>query len=542
MVFAASEGIKPSQIGPHVNALGSLQLRNADTKEIILIPTPSQDPNDPLNWPKLQRRYLAFLVCCSIFLCTFLAGGPSVAIVQMASSFFGPPGPHLPHQISKIAYFITTVTLMQGIGGLFWMPLILKYGRRPVYFGSFTLYAITTIWAAVATSYANELISRICMGFAIGSAECLAPLVIADIFFVHERGPIMALYMASLTGGVAGGICISGLITIDHGWRTIYYVALALIGSVTLLLFFTMPETAFTRDISPNLNDTQLNEEISEASQCKTVGTQHIETGGDDIPQKHTYMQNLRLFTRLYTEESLLKLFFRPLGLIILPPVFWATLVMSVNIGFLVSITSNFASAFASVYGFEPWQSGLCFISGFLGSLIGIAFGGMFSEKVADIFTKRNRGIREPEMRLPAIVISCLTTPTGLILYGVGVGHKLHWMVPTLGLGLLNFSIVIAVNISFVYTVDSYRPIGGEIMITQLAFKSCFAFLLSFYTNPWIQEMGHVATLGVMAAIDVAVLLFAIPLYFYGKAIRRASLKWKPVKFVQWNRDREVGE
>ena len=30
--------------------LGTIQLRNAHTKEIILIPTPSNDPNDPLNW------------------------------------------------------------------------------------------------------------------------------------------------------------------------------------------------------------------------------------------------------------------------------------------------------------------------------------------------------------------------------------------------------------------------------------------------------------------------------------------------------------
>lgn len=30
--------------------LGNVRLRHAETKEIILIPTPSADPNDPLNW------------------------------------------------------------------------------------------------------------------------------------------------------------------------------------------------------------------------------------------------------------------------------------------------------------------------------------------------------------------------------------------------------------------------------------------------------------------------------------------------------------
>lgn len=29
---------------------GHVQLRDHETNEIILIPTPSSDPNDPLNW------------------------------------------------------------------------------------------------------------------------------------------------------------------------------------------------------------------------------------------------------------------------------------------------------------------------------------------------------------------------------------------------------------------------------------------------------------------------------------------------------------
>jgi len=32
------------------NNLGHLRLRHAETNEIILIPTPSQDPKDPLTW------------------------------------------------------------------------------------------------------------------------------------------------------------------------------------------------------------------------------------------------------------------------------------------------------------------------------------------------------------------------------------------------------------------------------------------------------------------------------------------------------------
>lgn len=30
--------------------LGNVRLRHHETNEIILVPTPSSDPNDPLNW------------------------------------------------------------------------------------------------------------------------------------------------------------------------------------------------------------------------------------------------------------------------------------------------------------------------------------------------------------------------------------------------------------------------------------------------------------------------------------------------------------
>lgn len=33
-----------------VKTLGHLRLRDEDTNEVILVPTPSDDPKDPLNW------------------------------------------------------------------------------------------------------------------------------------------------------------------------------------------------------------------------------------------------------------------------------------------------------------------------------------------------------------------------------------------------------------------------------------------------------------------------------------------------------------
>ena len=129
-----------------------------------------------------------------MFFCNFLAAGPTIAIVDIVIDFehVPPTQPGFPAAIAKIAYLFTSTALLQGMSNLFWMPLIVKFGRRPVYLSSFTLYTITAIWAGTAKSYGSELAARIIMGFAAGSGECVAPLTIADLFFLHERGLVMA--------------------------------------------------------------------------------------------------------------------------------------------------------------------------------------------------------------------------------------------------------------------------------------------------------------------------------------------------------------
>lgn len=128
-----------------------------------------------------------------MIMCNFLAAGPSLAILQTAQDFFpdwketGMAGP-----IAKTSYFFNCTALFQGLGNLFWMPIINKYGRRPVYVTAFTLYTIIAIWCAVGKGYANFLVARIFMGIAAGAGECLAPVTIADVFFLHERGAITA--------------------------------------------------------------------------------------------------------------------------------------------------------------------------------------------------------------------------------------------------------------------------------------------------------------------------------------------------------------
>jgi hypothetical protein len=132
------------------------------------------------------------------------------------------------------------------------------------------------------------------------------------------------LYTMSLSLGVAGGLIVDGLISINNPWRVDYYVAIALIGALWLVIFFTFPETAFKRAYTGALA-------APEASAVSGEKPTYLHTESESAPdpsfgqavttQKYSYGQQLKLFNGTYTEESVIVMMVRPLLLILLPQV-----------------------------------------------------------------------------------------------------------------------------------------------------------------------------------------------------------------------------
>jgi MFS family permease len=136
----------------------------------------------------------------------FFAGGPASVLVEIVIDLFGvyPPDPSNPatlspvsiaafsSAVSKVALLFSTTSLAAGVSNLLWVPLAVKYGRRVVYTSSFLGFGLCCIWSARASTYGSLLASRIIASWFSGSTECVAPITIADVFFLHERGKMTA--------------------------------------------------------------------------------------------------------------------------------------------------------------------------------------------------------------------------------------------------------------------------------------------------------------------------------------------------------------
>ena len=65
----------------------------------------------------------------------------------------------------------------------------------------------------------------------------------------------------------------------------------------------------------------------------------------------------------------------------------------------------------------------------FVGALIGLATAGPLSDYVSDRATRRNNGVREPEMRLPAMIPYVIVMIIGNFVVAFGYERKWSWQV-----------------------------------------------------------------------------------------------------------------
>src|SRR3569833_2205534 len=125
-------------------------------------------------------------------------------------------------------------------------------------------------------------------------------------------------------------------------------------------------------------------------------------------------------------------------------------------------------------------------------------------------------------MRLPAMVPCLIATPLSLILYGVGIHYRLHWICPTIGLGIceysrsgphksipflpsslrvdskpevVNFAKAQGTNVCLVYVIDGYRHVAGEITLAVMGFKCKTSRFLSPPLSPAYQQADIVPSI-----------------------------------------------
>ncbi|KAJ5910461.1 hypothetical protein N7504_005104 [Penicillium tannophilum] len=484
---------------------------------LLLVPQPSlTDPNDPLLWPRGKK----WTVFGNGLFYSFNGAvtGPMMAGGMIGlSTFFQRP-------LADIAYSNGATLICQGFGTLLWMPMTVKFGRRPVYLLSNFLMGIACIWLAIACekTFPNLVCARAFLGLFEAPIEAIVPSTIADIFSLHERGEMIALYGLSVLGGNELGPLFSAYIIEYLSMRWAFFIIAISIGVSLALMIFLMPETIFEGHrpiiVSVPSHDSKREEEGKYSSE-------HIETDERVSEEsltvtKQTYMQDLFRVT-LNKDVNLWTLFKRPFILIAYPTVLWSSLVYGMSLSWNVILGIMIAQLFSPPpYNFTSGSQGLVFISPLIGSLVGTYFCGPLADRTATWFTVRNNGVREPEMRLPTCIIAAFLTFVGALISGLTYNFKTQWAGPIIGFGVLSAGAQMGATLAISYSLDCHKELSAEIMVTISCLKSLVAWIWTWCINDWVAASGMLTVFMVIATVNVLVYGTTIIFHFHGKLIR----------------------
>ena len=163
-------------------------LKRARDGRTILLPQPSSDPNDPLNWSRFEKHLILIIISMTAFLPDYGSATGAVTLLPQAVVWNMTPD-HVNHsQVGNV--------FMLGAGGVIVVALSAYFGRLPVLFYFIVLATATAIWCAAAQSFESFMAARILNGFFSTVAQGGGLMFIFDMFFFHERARKINIWAA----------------------------------------------------------------------------------------------------------------------------------------------------------------------------------------------------------------------------------------------------------------------------------------------------------------------------------------------------------
>ncbi|KAH8585664.1 major facilitator superfamily domain-containing protein [Bisporella sp. PMI_857] len=501
----------------------TLKHGNGRNSHIVLVPQPSDDPNDPLNWSIYYRDFvlLAFVFCTFTF-----AGaiGPLLSpvafqlVVEYNESF------------KRVSLLTGWQLLTVALVGFFISPTAKKYGKRPVLIATSAVGTAGSIWLIYAGSYNSILGARVLQGIGVSFYESIGFGLIADMYCVHERGTRIAAFLFPL--GAFNVLCpmISGVVAQNLGMRWMFRVMAIFAGVAFAVVLFCVPETAYVRDSIYNIDSASVDHlgdlASKQAESGLTAEVEEVASGHTDTQQglrirKKSYSQILLPSFQSYSNQSMIGIVLAPLKLFLNPAVIWACFTQGAISAWTVAVSFLLAQIFAvPPYNYNPAQIGYLYAGAMIGGLVAEVFCILLNDNAAKSLARRNKGIYEPEFRLWLIVPMLATGIIGFYGFGGSIVAGYGPIVASMFYGFITASLIFSHVASGSYMTDAFRNQSVEIFIDIMVFKNILFFVFSLFVNDWLAKDGPLKVFNVIGGLQIVIAFMTVPLFIFGKRNR----------------------
>lgn len=461
------------------HAENSAHLKHSADGKTILAPQPSDSPNDPLNWPTWRKD----AVFAMLLMGGILSGvhGPLLApvTVDLATEFNV--------SINAIAQLSSYMLLVLAGVAYIDSAIAQAYGKRAIFLLAMLIMCAADAWASKTKSYGELLGARILSGAGQAAFECISSSVIADLYFVHQRGKRVGTFILLFGTGVYLGVPIGTQVIQHSSWRMAFAGLAITEGIMAIFIFLFFEEPMYSRfhvDPLANLSEDVVLEKINDpsfhhedAKQVQTSDTSDVErVNTAALERRKPFSKRLSLYNGRFSKNSFASLLYRSVVLTFHPAVMWVAtsgLCLSWPVG--ISYT---AAAFltAPPYNFGPQGVANMYLGAWIGMILAIFVGSSIFAVLVRYLTHRNKNVYEPEFLLYQAIPGIIFFVLGVVGWGWGEEVGTSWVGLAFFFAFANGGAVMYNNAAIGYVIDAHREFAVESQVAIFAVKNIFPF------------------------------------------------------------------
>jgi MFS transporter, DHA1 family, multidrug resistance protein len=366
------------------------------------------DEANPRNWSSLKKGWVMTVITLYTFVvyCTASIITPTVEVVMQRY--------HLSYESASLG--LAMYVFGYATGPMFFSPLseVRFIGRNPPYVLSFVVFFALSIALCFADNWPGIVILRFLQGWFGSPALATGAASIEDMYDMYEAPYGYVWWVAAMYCGPALGPLLAGY-AISSEWRWPMY-EVVIMSAPVLVMLPLMPETWPAKILlrrAERLRKSTGNDNYRAASELKT-----IDFG-----------------------KTLASAMIKPIEISLKDPAIgFAVIYCMIVYGTYYSFFEAFPITYLGVYQMSLGGLGLIFTSLAIGCGVGVL---MYVLYLRQVFIPRARHFHETngipvaqEQWLRPGLVGVWGVSAGLILYAWTARRDIHWMVPTLGIGI----------------------------------------------------------------------------------------------------------
>ncbi|KAI5865133.1 MFS general substrate transporter [Durotheca rogersii] len=451
---------------------------------------PAGDAENPMDWPEAYKWGIVGLLALMAFTVTFTC----ISVVPVATRIVDDlDGGHASRSASVL--LVTIWELGEAAGPLLIAPLSEMFGRYPVMNAANLLFIAAVVLAALSRSAAAFIGARALTGLAVAS-NVLNPAIVGDMFPSEQRGTAMSwIQLAPLIGGAVGP-AISGAIAETLGWRNVLWMSATLAitcEAVFLTCFRETYKVAILRRRAARLR--------------RETGDPALRTVFD--------VEGVSRSQKLWEAIT------RPFSVLAGSGVLQSLSVFgAVSFAYFYIMATTLPDILETLYGLSAAAAGSALISFSIGSLVSVAICNRALDGIYVRMRDANKGVGQPEYRLPLLVFGGFALPLVASLYGWTA--RAHLPVPLLifTVGVMGATMLLSFLPLTAYVVDAFGLYAASAMTVVIVTRCLAGTFIPLASERLVDRFGYGVGLSLIGCFS---LLFApIP-----ALVLRYGPKWR---------------